>query len=174
VSLGAALFTVGGAQVLHADPTRVAAQIASGVGFLGAGAILRDRGRIRGLTTAASLWVTASLGMAAGFGEWQAGVTVAGVAVVVLTLLKRVERTFFPQRRGHEVSLTLPGGTTVRSAVDRVTAAVGHFDVREVGSDEQGHQRVTGIVHLPREVPLIDLVEQLQQVGDVSALDVRG
>ena len=144
VALGAGLFTLAGAEVGHADPARVAAQIASGIGFLGAGAILRDRGRVRGLTTAASLWVTASLGMAAGFGEWQAGVTVAAVAIVVLTVLKRVEHSFFPQRLGHELAVDIPAEVSLRVAVDRIVTVVGRFDVREIGPGENGRQRVTG------------------------------
>jgi len=70
VSLGAALFAVvslhgfGGA----GDPARVAAQIVTGIGFLGAGAILHQRGNVHGLTTAASLWVTAAIGLAVGVG----------------------------------------------------------------------------------------------------------
>lgn len=70
VSLGAALFAVisiygfGGA----GDPGRVASQIVPGIGFLGAGAILHERGSVHGLTTAASLWVTAALGLAVGLG----------------------------------------------------------------------------------------------------------
>jgi putative Mg2+ transporter-C (MgtC) family protein len=94
VSLGAALFTVvsafgfGGAA---ADPTRIAAQIVSGIGFIGAGTILQYRGHIRGLTTAASLWSVAAIGTAAGAGLY----VVAGVGtvfiLVVLSLLDRVE-----------------------------------------------------------------------------------
>lgn len=84
VSLGAALFTIvsvhgfGGA----GDPARVASQIVTGVGFLGAGAILRDRGSVHGLTTAASLWVTAALGTAVGV-----GMEVMSLAVTVLVFL---------------------------------------------------------------------------------------
>ena len=70
VCLGAALFTVislyGFAET--GDPARVAAQIVSGIGFLGAGLILRQRGNVLGLTTAASLWVTAAIGVAIGVG----------------------------------------------------------------------------------------------------------
>lgn len=70
VSLGAALFAV---VSLHGfgntgDPARVAAQIVTGIGFLGAGAILHQRGSVHGLTTAASLWVTAAIGLAVGVG----------------------------------------------------------------------------------------------------------
>lgn len=84
VSLGAALFAV---VSLHGfagagDTERVAAQIVTGIGFIGAGAILHDRGGVHGLTTAASLWVTAALGLAAGV-----GMVVISVATTLLVFL---------------------------------------------------------------------------------------
>lgn len=100
VSLGAALFTVVSAFGFSGDlvdPTRIAAQIVSGIGFIGAGTILQYRGHIRGLTTAASLWSVAAIGTAAGAGLY----VVAGVGtvliLVVLSLLDVVEN--FTKRR---------------------------------------------------------------------------
>jgi putative Mg2+ transporter-C (MgtC) family protein len=91
VALGSALFTVlsaygfgqgpGDATV---DPTRIAAQVVSGIGFLGAGAILKDGVVVRGLTTAASLWATAAVGMAAGAGEQVIAVVSTGVILISL------------------------------------------------------------------------------------------
>jgi putative Mg2+ transporter-C (MgtC) family protein len=82
------------------DPTRIAAQIVTGVGFLGAGSILRQGELVRGLTTAASIWVAASLGMAVGFGYWRLAIFVTFIVVLVLFVLKPVEERFF-RRRGH-------------------------------------------------------------------------
>lgn len=87
VSLGAALFAV---VSLHGfggtgDPARVAAQIVTGIGFLGAGAILHQRGNVHGLTTAASLWVTAAIGLAVGVGMVFMSV---GTAALVFLLLR--------------------------------------------------------------------------------------
>jgi len=90
VALGSGLFTVlsihgfGQGPGAGIDPTRIAAQIVSGIGFLGAGAILKDGIVIRGLTTAASLWATAAVGMAAGSGEYIIGAVGAGVILVSL------------------------------------------------------------------------------------------
>jgi putative Mg2+ transporter-C (MgtC) family protein len=91
VASGSALFTVlsaygfsdvqGGAPI---DPTRIAAQIVSGIGFLGAGAILKDGIVIRGLTTAASLWATSAVGMAAGAGEYLIAAVATGTILVSL------------------------------------------------------------------------------------------
>ena len=82
------------------DPTRIAAQIVTGVGFLGAGSILRQGELVRGLTTAASIWVAASLGMAVGFGYYWLAVFVTVLVVVVLVSLKPFEDRFF-RNRGH-------------------------------------------------------------------------
>ena len=93
VALGSALFTIISAYGFAgtADPTRIAAQIVSGIGFLGAGTILHHRGSIRGLTTAASLWSAAAIGMAAGAGMLALAVIGTVLVVVVLALLEGVE-----------------------------------------------------------------------------------
>ena len=94
VSLGAALFTLvsihgfGGTS----DPARLAAQIVSGVGFLGAGAILHDRGSIRGLTTAASLWVTAAIGTTIGAGMYVLSIETAVLVFLLLRFGPRASR----------------------------------------------------------------------------------
>ena len=94
VSTGSALFTIvsayGFTGSLH-DPTRIAAQIVSGIGFIGAGTILQYRGHIRGLTTAASLWSVAAIGMASGAGMYIMAAVGTGLIVVILTALDRVE-----------------------------------------------------------------------------------
>jgi putative Mg2+ transporter-C (MgtC) family protein len=85
ICVGAALFTIYGLKLSGTgDPARVAANIVSGVGFLGAGAILRDTGRVVGLTTAATIWLAAAVGMGVGAGEFL--LTGAGVALILLVL----------------------------------------------------------------------------------------
>jgi putative Mg2+ transporter-C (MgtC) family protein len=94
VSLGSAIFTVlsifafqlppGPNGVVPTDPSRIAAQVVSGIGFLGAGAILKYGTTVTGLTTAASLWATAAVGMAAAAGAWL--VAVVGTAIILASL----------------------------------------------------------------------------------------
>jgi putative Mg2+ transporter-C (MgtC) family protein len=94
VAVGSALFTIvsaygfAGATV---DPTRIAAQIVSGIGFIGAGTILQHRGNVRGLTTAASLWSVAAIGMAAGAGMLIMAAVGTVMILIVLSVLDRVE-----------------------------------------------------------------------------------
>jgi putative Mg2+ transporter-C (MgtC) family protein len=81
------------------DPTRIAAQIVTGVGFLGAGSILRQGEYVRGLTTAASIWVAASLGMAVGFGYYGIAVFTAAIVIITLVAIRPLENRFFRGRR---------------------------------------------------------------------------
>ncbi|MCK4934016.1 MAG: MgtC/SapB family protein [Simkaniaceae bacterium] len=87
VAVGSCLFGLISFHVLGlADPSRIAAQIVSGVGFLGAGVILRDRGRVRGLTTAATLWATASVGLAIANSMFILGIATSVILIGLLSL----------------------------------------------------------------------------------------
>ena len=94
ISLGSALFTILSYRIglyTSDEPSRIAANIVSGIGFLGAGVILEERGRVTGLTTAATIWLTAALGMAAGAGEYILSASAALIALIVLILFTRLE-----------------------------------------------------------------------------------
>ena len=110
VAVGAALFTIisaYGFTGVAVDPTRIAAQIVSGIGFIGAGTILQHRGNVRGLTTAASLWSVAAIGMAAGAGMVVIALVGTVLILVVLFVLDRVE-AFARRRLGLQPEPTLP------------------------------------------------------------------
>ena len=95
IAVGAALFTMMSyelaADTPGADPGRVAAQIVTGIGFLGAGAIMRTDGGIHGLTTAATVWVNAAVGLAAGGGEYRLAFIATAVTMAVLLVLYPLE-----------------------------------------------------------------------------------
>jgi len=100
ICLGAALLTElsryvalepGSTTQFRSDPGRIAAQIVSGIGFLGAGTIMQARGSVTGLTTAATLWVVAAIGMAVGAGAYIAALLTTGIVVFALLLLFRLE-----------------------------------------------------------------------------------
>ena len=94
------------------DPTRIAAQIVTGIGFLGAGAIIRQGLSVRGLTTAASLWVVAAIGMASGAGYYSAAVITTIVVLISLWPLRIVAYRMFERIRPGELRLEveLAGG----------------------------------------------------------------
>ena len=104
VSLGSCLFVLASLFIYHSygnfngtapvgvDPGRIAAQVVTGIGFLGAGAIIREKASIRGLTTAACLWVAAAVGLASGVGMYVTAVAVTILSLLSLLCLKKVER----------------------------------------------------------------------------------
>lgn len=81
--------------VIKSDPYRLAAQVVSGIGFLGAGTIMRTGNSIKGLTTAASLWVSAGIGLAIGTGYYLGGIITAAIVLITLMSLGFIERKFF-------------------------------------------------------------------------------
>jgi putative Mg2+ transporter-C (MgtC) family protein len=95
IALGSALFTLMSyelaADATGADPGRVAAQIVTGIGFLGAGAIMRTDSGVQGLTTAATVWVNAAVGLAAGGGEYHLAFITTGVTLAALLVLDPLE-----------------------------------------------------------------------------------
>jgi putative Mg2+ transporter-C (MgtC) family protein len=109
IAIGSALFTLMSyelADAAGADPGRVAAQIVTGIGFLGAGAIIRRDGDIHGLTTAATIWVNAAVGVAAGGGEFHLALIATAVTLTVLLMLHPlesiIERRFGAGKPGRE------------------------------------------------------------------------
>jgi putative Mg2+ transporter-C (MgtC) family protein len=103
VALGAALFVIAPreAGLGGSDISRIVQGVAAGIGFIGAGTILKlaDRGEIKGLTTAASIWMTAAIGVAAGLGPLWVPVLSAACAWLILYVLARLEREKSPERR---------------------------------------------------------------------------
>lgn len=102
IAVGACMFTALGLEPAfgtRVDPTRIAAQIVTGVGFLGAGTILRQGVDVKGLTTAASIWVVASLGMAVGFGYYAVALFTTFIVIVMLVAIRPLEIRFIRSRR---------------------------------------------------------------------------
>lgn len=124
VCTGAALFVimsrwVGAGDVPKADPGRIAAQVVTGIGFLGAGVIMREGFSVRGLTTAACLWMMAAVGMAAGFGHYAVAVAATGIALVSLVGFMFLER-LYPKVTFITLQMTVPGRTDVPALIETV------------------------------------------------------
>ncbi len=101
ICVGAALFTELSLAMTaeFGDPSRIAAQIVTGVGFLGAGAIIQGRGTVTGLTTAATMWLVAAIGMAIGFGALLEATGTTLLVVLVLVALRPIERWIEKRKR---------------------------------------------------------------------------
>jgi putative Mg2+ transporter-C (MgtC) family protein len=173
VCLGSALFTIvsaygfrefltSGDQVIRADPTRIAAQIVTGIGFLGAGAIIRQGLSVRGLTTAATLWVSAAIGIAAGAGYYSGAVLGTVVTLVALWPLRiaayHVFERITPEERSIVIDLRPETSLTqLLDALERENARIEHFQLE----DEADRRIVTLTLDTPSD-------KLLAKVGDLE------
>jgi putative Mg2+ transporter-C (MgtC) family protein len=183
VSVGSALFTlvsaygfheflVHGGSVVRADPTRIAAQIVTGIGFLGAGAIIRQGFSVRGLTTAATLWVVAAIGMASGAGYYSAAVITTALVLFSLWPLRifafRVMQRVRPET--DRLLAQLPAGESPAPLIERLEELGGRLEALEIGH-EADRRTVLIDVKLPPRADAPGIVAKLSELEPV--LEVR-
>jgi putative Mg2+ transporter-C (MgtC) family protein len=182
VCVGAALFMIvsafGFADALGSsdvilDPSRVAAQVVSGIGFIGAGTIIFRREIVRGLTTAASIWAVAAIGLAVGGGMYLAAIVATVLALVILAVVKPIEWRVFKHRRARQVNLTVDVQEISLSDIKaEIEAADLHLDRLVIrSSDSPEADRVE--VFLARgssEEKLLLLMESLRRFAGVREI----
>ncbi|HEY7781087.1 MAG TPA: MgtC/SapB family protein [Ktedonobacterales bacterium] len=154
------------------DPSRIAAQVVSGIGFLGAGTIILRRNAIRGLTTAASVWAVAGIGLAAGAGLYFPAGATTGILLVILTALRPVERRLFGHKRAWLFALRVRRQAGQVSAIEAEVRASGHELSRlalEPGRrDDEGAIRFELRGGVPANLPA--LAERLQRLPGVQSV----
>ena len=158
------------------DVTRVASQVVVGIGFLGAGMIFRQGTVVRNLTTAASLWATAAIGLAAGVGDL-ATATVATLVLLGALALLRPLRSWIRRYFAHHerrVRIGLVDGAEPDPVIDALNA-IEHVDVREIVLEKQSGAYVVvaelrSAPHAPLEKPLADIArrEDVDSLGDAT------
>ena len=172
VSLGSCLFTIVGAYgFTNTDPSRVAAQIVTGIGFLGAGTIFLRKDLVRGLTTAATIWSVAAIGMAAGTAQYFVALFTTLLILSVLMVLKPIERRFFKRPNEAQVSLILPRGEgeieRVRAALRGIGAFAMSIRIQELNDTDD---RLEVDVGLPSERTTSELLRQLRAIEGVRQI----
>ena len=184
VSVGAALFTVAGAYGVEGlfeeqafriryDPTRIAAQIVTGIGFLGAGAIIQQGFSVRGLTTAASLWVTAAVGLSVGLGYYIGAVVTSVFTVLALYLLKRMRGALFSRLKKGECRITVRMGESLRLAqlVEVLELRGSAVESIKFADDEDETKQLVAKVKLGLDVVPEELVALGSELPGVRAIE---
>jgi putative Mg2+ transporter-C (MgtC) family protein len=179
VAMGAALFAIVGAYGFpemsrgpNVDPMRVAAQIVSGIGFIGAGAILRDGGSVRGITTAAGLWASAAIGMAAGAGLYMTGALGGILLVAVLVGLRALrDRGLIPTAGGPELVTVgyRRGHGTMIHIVRMIEKAGCRLDGLEI-RDGPDRRTVHVSLHVRDQRRLRDCLGALEQLPEIEEI----
>jgi putative Mg2+ transporter-C (MgtC) family protein len=191
LGLGAALFTLvsaygftafteaaieSGGRGIQFDPTRIAAQIVTGIGFLGAGAIIRQGIDVRGLTTAASLWAAAAIGMASGAGYYFGAAATTVVVVIVLYLLREVRNALLARFRTDFGVLTVDYSQRGRG-INEVTETLERhgLEIRSLGAELEGERsRYTLQLRIPPRRGVQEALEEVSAIPGVERLSVTG
>ncbi|MHB8642086.1 MAG: MgtC/SapB family protein [Gaiellaceae bacterium] len=181
VCVGAALFTIvsaygfegflsSGQPVVRADPTRIAAQIVTGIGFLGAGAIIRQGLTVRGLTTAATLWVAAAIGIAAGAGYYAGAVVATGITLFALWPLRMIGWEVFERIRPEErdIVVDLQSGTPTTELLHALEER--HARVEHIRIEDREDRRVVSIT---LDTPSEELLAELADLDFVQGVEWR-
>lgn len=171
LTIGACLFTLVSAYAFAgSDPTRIAAQIVSGIGFLGGGAILRHGLSIRGVTTAASIWATCALGVAIGAGMYVIGIGGAVLVLATLVLLRAARDLL--QRRGVTREVLVVRARPGYDPAELLDLAAKE-GVKILGIDREHHaegDEITILVKLPRGYPPERFVAAVGKLPGVRAV----
>jgi putative Mg2+ transporter-C (MgtC) family protein len=177
-----ALTTHGPEGVIRPDPTRIGSQVVSGIGFLGAGTILQSRGSIHGLTTAATIWLAAAVGLCAGVGFYLTAFATTVFVVVVLVALTPLTDKI--QKRGKEEEIEfLAQANTLNNLKIRLILEEHNISESEIRAVEWADPENTSASESPdlfiwkvrtklETMPLIQLLEALQTVEGVAGVPV--
>jgi putative Mg2+ transporter-C (MgtC) family protein len=167
VSLGSALIMIVSAYAFsdfmmgRYDPGRIAAQVVSGIGFLGAGTIMREGANIRGLTTAASLWTVAGIGLTVGCGFYFAAILATILVVATLVLLNKLEWGYLTSK--HEILTLLIQDTPGQLA--RVFAVLAKHEVNvfnvELSSEDTGDAKLNLEIELAPKASRVKIIDEL-------------
>jgi putative Mg2+ transporter-C (MgtC) family protein len=160
----------------NGDPGRIAAQVVSGIGFLGAGAILRLGNNVRGLTTAASLWLIAAVGLAIGAGMFLAAAAAEIISLVTLVVLDIIEKRLFPSERNKVLELHYRRSSPDTRGAMEILAG---FGIRSQSVDvNQGTGKGTGsrlriLASIPEATDITKLAKALKSAGEVIRVEIK-
>lgn len=189
VCLGSTVFTIlsiysfptitaEGNPVAFGDPARVAAQILTGIGFIGGGTVLRHGHSVYGLTTAATLWVAASIGMAVGAGEYLLGTASAILTVLILTAIRTFQRTVLKrisQRGANLQAIIKTSPEYVKSVINELNSKIENIeDLKHTKSKkDEMQEKIIITFNIFSQSPINDCYSILSSIKNIEDLSIK-
>jgi Uncharacterized membrane protein len=159
------------------DPARLAAQVITGIGFLGAGTILFTGKSITGLTTAASLWVVSAIGLAVGAGFYLGAVTATVSVYFILWAMNKMEKRFLKGKREQLIRIYADDRSTLLNAMNAIIHEQDIVVRKMIVSDQtdvhEGRVMVQMYVTVPKQLSIMLLVNQINDVGGVRGVSTE-
>lgn len=158
------------------DPGRIAAQVVSGMGFLGAGAILKIGANVKGLTTAASIWVIAGIGLAIGCGLYKLGTVLTVLSLVTLSVVNRIELMIFPLRQNKFVEIYFRGEVPpvfdIYEIFSEYSTSVVSVNVK-ASKYKKDLSKLILFVNIPKQLDIKNLTADIQKLENVETVILR-
>jgi putative Mg2+ transporter-C (MgtC) family protein len=176
VALGACLIMLTSVEIFKingpgTDSSRIAAQVVSGIGFLGAGTIMRSSFGIKGLTTAASLWIVAAIGLAVGLGSYLAAITATGIVFIVLLLMPQFESRVKSSPRKYKTVEIIMADQPGQLGLVSTTLGKNNINIRKVNIEEVEGESIIRVVFsiiLPYYLKEEEVSESLRTIRGIE------
>lgn len=156
------------------DPARIAAQVVSGIGFLGAGAILRIGVSVKGLTTAASLWTTGGIGLAIGCGFYFGAIVAVVLIVITLGVLSKVERLFLEGKLDKSLNITAQDVKGIIGKIENIMTkySIALKNIQVSRSSVKDIIEINAIVNIPSGMNITSLINELTVLTEISEVEI--
>jgi putative Mg2+ transporter-C (MgtC) family protein len=179
VALGSALVMIVSIEMYRisngvSDPSRIAAQVVTGIGFLGAGAILKFGTDVKGLTTAACLWTSSAIGLSAGAGLWFPAALVTVVVVVTLWILDKLEKKVIVGQSYKRFVVTAKDAPGVIGKIERVVETYG-ISIKDLGINKllkENKIQITGVVKVPENIDFDKISKEMSALENIEQFEI--
>ena len=159
------------AQVIKTDLGRIGAQVVSGIGFLGAGTIMRDKGTIGGLTTAASIWATGCIGLGIGWGFHNIAVSAGIAVIIVLVTLKKLEVTLIEKKFIEKIEIIYNEERNMGVNLQETYEIFKSYNIKIKNlKKELKEKKVLFTLIIPKHFTLLDLTSELSTLKSISEI----
>jgi len=159
------------------DTARIAAQIVTGIGFIGAGTVLRNGSSVHGLTTASTLWIAAGIGMACGAGEFEIAIVATVISVLVLVGIKWFEKNILAKRKRVNKKLRLSLKCEKCNVNDIQNYIINEYpylnEIKKVDSDIDNDAKIVVVINVKDNNPLQSVYKNIENVNGIKSISIR-
>ena len=156
------------------DPGRIVAQVVSGVGFLGAGAILKIGVNVKGLTTASSLWTTAIIGIASGSGYYYLAAFTTVLVFVILTIINKIETLLLPAYRTHTLKVSLSDRPGIVNCIKEVLSE-NQVKIISLNASmpNKSSLKLSMIIRKPTDLGMDKVINMVNRLDEVDSMEIE-
>ncbi len=159
------------------DTARLAAQIVTGIGFIGAGTVMKNGSSVHGLTTAATLWIAAGIGMACGAGKYEIAIISTVLSVLVLICIKWIENNILSKRKIKNKRLRLSLRCEKCNVYDIQNYILKEFpnlnEIKNVDSDAEHEAKIVAVVNVKDNNPVQFLYKEIEKINGIKTISIR-